>query len=155
MRYTLQHKWFVLIECWKEGLYWQGIVHDLSKFSLTEFYAYSWNFFAIPLELADSGDTYKTLFQYAWLHHQHYNKHHWNYWVVNQVKKEALPMPEKYVCEMVCDWRAMSRKFGDTAGDYFSKNQHKMVLHPETLQKIKEKLFLQWPRPFKPRYSKR
>ncbi len=51
-------------------------------------------------------------------------------------------MPEKYMLEMMCDWRAMSRKFGDTAGDYFSKNQHKMVLHPETIQKIEEKLFL-------------
>ncbi len=138
--YVVQHKWFVLIECWKEGLYWQGIIHDLSKFSVTEFYAYTWNFFALPVERTDTGDTYKTLFQYAWLHHQHHNKHHWNYWVVNQMKQEALPMPEKYVREMICDWRAMSRKFGDTAEEYFCKHRHNMVLHPQTFQRVEELL---------------
>jgi hypothetical protein len=141
--YIIQHKWFVLLVCWRNGLYWQGIVHDLSKFSPIEFYAYSWNFFAIPLEVAGSGDKYKNLFQYAWLHHQHHNKHHWNYWVVDQDKKEALPIPDKYLREMLCDWAAMSRKFGDTPQEFFNKNRYKMVLHPETVAIIERKLSVQ------------
>ncbi|GHH99461.1 DUF5662 family protein [Neobacillus kokaensis] len=32
--YILNHKVNVLVECWKEGLYIQGIIHDWSKFSL-------------------------------------------------------------------------------------------------------------------------
>ena len=33
----MRHKWYVMVECFKVGLYRQGIVHDLSKFSITEF----------------------------------------------------------------------------------------------------------------------
>ena len=33
----MKHKWYVMLECFKVGLYRQGIVHDLSKFSITEF----------------------------------------------------------------------------------------------------------------------
>lgn len=127
-----------MLECWKEGLYWQGIVHDFSKFSSSEFPAYAWNFFANLAEQAATKDRIQQDFFYAWLHHQHHNKHHWNYWVVNQNKKEALPMPEKYLLEMICDWRAMGRKFGDTAQDFFEKNHQKMVLHPETLERVQQ-----------------
>lgn len=134
--YILQHKWYVLIECWKEGLYWQGIVHDLSKFSLAEFPAYSSKFFSSSVERANMKNDIQKVFSYAWLHHQHNNKHHWNYWVVNQYKKEAVPMPEKFILEMICDWRAMSSKFGDTAQEFFESRYEKMVLHPETLARI-------------------
>ncbi|GAG39995.1 unnamed protein product, partial [marine sediment metagenome] len=33
-----KHKYYVAIECFKVGLFWQGIVHDLSKYSFTEFF---------------------------------------------------------------------------------------------------------------------
>ncbi len=140
-KYVLEHKWFVLIECWREGLYWQGITHDLSKFSLPEFSAYAWIFFATSTEKAGKEKIIKRDFSYAWLRHQHKNKHHWGYWVVDQHKKEALPIPEKYVMEMICDWRAMARKFGDTTQEYFQKNSHKIVLHPETLKCIRLNLY--------------
>lgn len=140
--YILQHKWYVLIECWKEGLYWQGIVHDMSKFSLAEFSAYTHNFFSSSIERAEKRQDIKKAFSYAWLHHQHKNKHHWNHWVVNQYKKEAVPMPEKYILEMVCDWRAMSRIFGDTAQEFFKHNYTKMILHPETRMRIEQILFV-------------
>ncbi|MCP4373369.1 MAG: hypothetical protein GY797_35505 [Deltaproteobacteria bacterium] len=136
--YILQHKWYVFIECWKEGLYWQGIVHDMSKFSLAEFPAYANNFFSSLAEQAETKGEIKKAFSYAWLHHQHHNRHHWNYWVVTQHKKEALPMPEKYILEMVCDWRAMSHKFGDTAQEFFEHHHHRMVLNPETLTRIEQ-----------------
>lgn len=142
LRYILEHKWFVLIECWKEGLYWQGITHDLSKFSPLEFYAYSWHFYAAEQELAGSGNKYKKKFSYAWLHHLHRNKHHWNYWVVDSVKKEALPMPEKYILEMICDWRAMSRKFGNDPREYIEKHWEQMILHPETAKIVAQKMEL-------------
>lgn len=29
--YILAHKWNILIECWKTGLYWHGITHDTMK----------------------------------------------------------------------------------------------------------------------------
>lgn len=37
LKIVLKHKHEVLKACFKVRLYWQGIVHDLSKFSYTEF----------------------------------------------------------------------------------------------------------------------
>ena len=39
--YVIQHKYYVFIECWKDGLYWHGITHDLSKFMPSEFFPYA------------------------------------------------------------------------------------------------------------------
>jgi len=43
----------------------------------------------------------------------------------------------------LCDWAAMSRKFGDTPQEFFNKNRYKMVLHPETVAIIERKLSVQ------------
>lgn len=37
LKRILIHKFWVAYYCFQVGLYWQGIVHDLSKFSWTEF----------------------------------------------------------------------------------------------------------------------
>jgi hypothetical protein len=68
--YILRHKWRVLVECWKEGLYLQGITHDLSKLSPAEFGPYSDRFFGGKLLAPDQDSRW----EYAWLHHQHRNK---------------------------------------------------------------------------------
>lgn len=84
-------------------------------------------------------DTSELDFKNAWLHHQHHNKHHWNYWVVDQVKREAIPMPRKYLLEMICDYRSLSRKWGrkgkdSTLSDRLIQNllSERVILHPET-----------------------
>lgn len=71
----LKYKLNVLVECWKEGLYLQGIIHDWSKFSPTEFFPYAKKFFYIGQKSANDELKWK----YAWSHHQHKNKHHWEY----------------------------------------------------------------------------
>jgi len=40
LRYVLRHKWFVLLACWRAGLYWRGIVHDWHKFLPSEWFPY-------------------------------------------------------------------------------------------------------------------
>lgn len=35
---VLKHKWVVFKLCCKAGIPWRGLVHDLSKFSPTEFW---------------------------------------------------------------------------------------------------------------------
>lgn len=40
LRYVLVHKWCTLIECYKLGILWRGIIHDLSKFSRAEWGPY-------------------------------------------------------------------------------------------------------------------
>ena len=71
-------------------------------------------------------------FEKAWLFHQHRNKHHWDYWVNS--KGTAIPMPSKYVMQMIADWRGMSRKFGGTAKDYYEKNKDRLILHEKTVE---------------------
>jgi hypothetical protein len=38
LNYLLRHKWYVGIECFKKGLIWRGLVHDLSKFLQANFF---------------------------------------------------------------------------------------------------------------------
>jgi hypothetical protein len=39
-KYILKHKYYCFIECWKLGIPWRGIVHDLSKFRPCEWFPY-------------------------------------------------------------------------------------------------------------------
>jgi phage-related protein len=132
LRYILDHKLNVLVECWIEGLYIQGITHDLSKFSRKEFFSYAKKFFYRGEKTADNELKWK----YAWLHHQRKNKHHWEYWVVDPNNKQALPMPRKYLIEMVCDWRSFSRKWGRKVKPATLDLTEKIVLHPDTKKEL-------------------
>lgn len=132
--YILDHKLNVFIECWKEGLYIQGITHDLSKFSPKEFFSYAKKFFSDGELSADDEMNWK----YAWLHHQHKNKHHWEYWVVNPNTKQALPIPRKYLVEMVCDWRSFSRSWGRKVKESTLNLTDKIVLHPDTKNELEK-----------------
>lgn len=117
LKTVLTHKWEVLKICFKFGLYWQGIVHDMSKFSPTEFIPsvkyYSGVRSPIEAEKEDKG------YSMAWLHHKNKNKHHFWYWVDydnNQVQS-PVRIPLKYVYEMIADTVA--------AGKVYSKNSGK------------------------------
>ena len=72
------HRFWVMYYCFKCGLYWQGLIHDLSKFSITEFVEsakyYTGTDSPINKCKAENGVSY------AWLHHKGINKHHYEYW---------------------------------------------------------------------------
>ncbi len=85
-------------------------------------------------------------FNLAWLHHQHNNKHHWQYWI--QIKKNsvvAYEMPEKYALEMIADWNAMSYKFQDknnilkSTATWYQEHSD-IILHKNTRKYIELKL---------------
>ena len=69
----------------------------MSKFSPQEFFPYALKFYSNQKD-----ENTELRWKKAWLHHQNYNKHHWEYWIVNKNTREALPMPKKYLIEMVC-----------------------------------------------------
>jgi hypothetical protein len=122
-----KHKYFVMIECFKRGLYWQGIVHDLSKYSIMEFVQsaryFQGNRSPISKIKAELGCST------AWLHHKGRNKHHWEYWTdfFNGAIKPCK-VPEKYLVEMACDMIGASKAYLKTEYDskeplaYFNKN---------------------------------
>lgn len=76
LKYIILHKWYVMNECFRVGLYWRGFVHDLSKFLPSEFIPYS-NFFynRITKNKHDKTGYYKPTdtgdinFEFAWLLH--------------------------------------------------------------------------------------
>ena len=95
------HKWVVFKLCCKIGEPWRGLVHDLSKYSPTEFWEsakyYVGNHSPITEAKRDKG------YSEAWLHHKGRNKHHTHYWVDREAPEVTPIIPYKYAAEMICD----------------------------------------------------
>ena len=108
LRTVHRHRAMVRKLCFKCGLYWQGLTHDLSKYSPTEF----WNGvkFYTGTKSPHLGEREKYGYSKAWLHHKGRNKHHAEYWqdIGKDGKTHAIPMPDKYFWEMICDRVAAS-----------------------------------------------
>ena len=102
-RTITHHKRLVMQGCFRVGLYWQGLTHDLSKYSPTEFLNgaryYQGTRSPNAAEREDKG------YSEAWMHHKGRNRHHYEYWTDNYDKgTTAIQMPFKYALEMLCDY---------------------------------------------------
>lgn len=87
LKYVLRHKWYVFLACLELGVpLWIAITHDWDKFLPDEWFAYAQTFYKPNGEkrYQESVD-----FAMAWMHHQHRNKHHWQYWL--SVNGSPLP----------------------------------------------------------------
>src|SRR5690606_9383025 len=104
-RYLVRHTTFVRQECWKRGLFMQGLLHDLSKWRPDEFIPYALHFYG---ESHDHETTkyWNKIFYLAWLKHKNRNPHHWQWWVLPKDDGSViqLEMPHRYRLEMICDW---------------------------------------------------
>ncbi|MBQ1389679.1 MAG: catalase [Clostridia bacterium] len=134
-----QHRHCVIKHCAKAGILWQGLFHDLSKFSPTEFIpgAKYYQGTRSPNEAEREAYGYSL----AWMHHKGRNKHHFEYWTdYNPASKrlEGVKMPVRYVKEMFCDRVAASKiylgeKYNNTEPlKYFMKSKHTRMIHKET-----------------------
>ena len=100
-----KHKLMVMKYCFKIGLYRQGMLHDLSKYSWTEFSAgckyYQGN------RSPNNAEREATGLSTAWIHHYGRNKHHFEHWVDYGIDCDTIikgvPMPRNYIAEMVMD----------------------------------------------------
>lgn len=107
------HKWLVFELCARCGLAWQGIVHDLSKFSPDEFLVgvryYQGNRSPNAAERHDRG------YSRAWIHHKGRNKHHYEYWLDMREGGDGTLygnlIPTRYMIEMFCDRVAASKVY--------------------------------------------
>ena len=95
------HKWLVFKLCCKIGEPWRGLVHDMSKYSPTEFFESAKYYTGknSPIAEAKKAKGYSK----AWLHHKGRNKHHAEYWVDETAPEKTPIIPYKYVAEMICD----------------------------------------------------
>ncbi len=142
-----RHRHKVMLHCFKAGIFLQGLMHDLSKYSPEEF---------IPGVRYYQGyrspnESERELVGYsrAWIHHKGRNKHHFEYWTDYSPKdRKILPvkMPLKYVVEMFCDRVAASKiyggdKYNDSyALNYFLRAKASRFIHPETSDLIERLL---------------
>ena len=133
------HRILVMQGCFRMGLYWQGLIHDLSKYSLTEFKTgveyYQGNKSPNAAEREDKG------YSEAWLHHKGRNKHHLEYWIDYAADGSGMcgmKMPIQYVIEMFCDRVAASKTYRGAAYrdsdpyDYYAHSVDHYIIHPDT-----------------------
>ena len=138
-----RHRWLVRQGCFRVGLYWQGLTHDLSKYSPTEFWVGAKYFQGDKspngAERQDKG------FSEAWMHHKGRNKHHYEYWTDMRFETrnyDAVPMPRKFLVEMVMDRRAacmvyQGKNYTDgSALEYFMKSRERALMHPQTRREL-------------------
>ena len=137
------HKWLVLQGCFRVGLYWQGICHDLSKYAPVEFMAgakyYQGTRSPNAAEREDKG------YSEAWMHHKGRNRHHCEYWTdMNRETKvyAPIPMPRKYLAEMVMDRRAacmtyQGKDYTDASAlRYYERGLERNFMHEQTNREL-------------------
>ena len=144
-----RHRHKVIHYCFKCGLYYQGLVHDLSKYGFTEFF--NGAKFYEGVRSPHYNERITKGYSEAWMHHKGRNKHHFEYWNdYNPKIRKYAPgkMPLNYVIEMFCDRVAASKIYqGDKYTDshpieYFQRGRDARVIHQETSDMLEKLLVM-------------
>ncbi len=153
-RTITKHHNLVMRYCFRAGLIRQGLLHDLSKYSPTEFLVgakyYQGNMSPNNAERKETGVSL------AWLHHKGRNRHHFEYWIdysMNPTEGLGLAgarMPKRYVAEMVFDRVSACRVYmGDRytqdapLGYFLRSKKRAWYIHPDTKRDL-EALLRMW-----------
>lgn len=148
-----RHRHKVIYFCFKLGIGFQGLFHDLSKYSWTEFRAGARYYQGT----CSPNDREREVLGYssAWMHHKGRNKHHFEYWTdIDKATNLYRPvkMPLRYVKEMFADrlsatmiYKGKSFKNEDP-WNYYIQRESGLKMHPDTaalleswLRMLKEK----------------
>lgn len=141
MKTVTRHRRLVRQGCFKVGLYRQGLLHDLSKYSPAEFWV-GVKYYQ-GTRSPNNAEREARGYSSAWLHHKGRNKHHYEYWIdysTKEIKGGMAPakMPEKYVAEMFMDRVAACKIYNGAAYTpndplaYYNKGRENAPIHPET-----------------------
>ena len=134
------HRRWVRKYCFKMGLYWQGLTHDLSKYSLAElsickYYTGKGS----PHQVAREAIGYSP----SWIHHYHHNKHHFQAWWDEDEEGKIIPMkmPYRYLMESFADMLGASKAYNPTNWepqmllDYWNnKCVGKRIMHEDSVK---------------------
>ncbi|MCQ2416258.1 MAG: DUF5662 family protein [Oscillospiraceae bacterium] len=143
-RTITHHRMVVMLHCFRAGIPLQGLLHDLSKYSPTEFIPGMLYYQGTrsPNEMERETHGYSS----AWIHHKGRNKHHFEYWNdINPKTKvyEPVEMPTRYLIEMFCDRVAASKVYRGSAYrnsdplDYFMSGiERSRPMHPQTAKRL-------------------
>ncbi len=135
------HRYLVMKGCFRVGLYRQGLMHDLSKYSPSEFWMGA--IYYQGTQSPNNAERAKKGYSSAWLHHKGRNKHHYEYWIdysTKAIKTGYVPveMPKKYVAEMIMDRIAASKVYNgksyqdDMPLKYFLRGKEIAPIHENT-----------------------
>lgn len=139
-----RHKLMVMKLCFRAGLYRQGLLHDLSKYSWTEF-----SKGIIYYQGDRSPNNYErevTGLSLSWLHHKGRNRHHFEYWLDYDARSPGhvtgMLMPRRYVAEMFCDRIAACRVYEKenytpaSPAKFFYRSNGRFLMHDTTRREL-------------------
>lgn len=149
-----RHKNLVMKGCFEVGLYRQGLLHDLSKYTPTEFLV-GCRYYQGTMS-PNNAEREAIGYSSAWLHHKGRNKHHMEYWIDYGVpdkkgkkKKPAegtvghkgmcgMKMPVNYAVEMYIDRVAASKNYQKenytdrSPFEYYLRGKPYQIMHEDT-----------------------
>ena len=138
-----RHRHCVMTACFRCGIGWQGLLHDLSKYSPAEFFAGARYYSGT--RSPNEAERRRYGYSPAWMHHKGRNKHHFEYWTDFNLLTGyygAVKMPRRYVAEMFCDRVAASKIYRGKDYDdsyplaYYLNGSDRRNIHPETGEEI-------------------
>ena len=145
LKTILHHKNLVRKHCFEVGLYRQGLFHDLSKYTPSEFIMGA-KYYQNGVRSPNFGEKEARGYSSAWLHHKGRNKHHFEYWIDYPIEPDnglqGMKMPLNYIIEMFIVRIAASKTYNKkhyTDADallYYEKNKNHYVLHPYTQETL-------------------
>ncbi len=141
-----KHKYWVFRLSIKVGIPFRGLIHDLSKYSITEFgeSVKYYNGEKSPISVCKEKNGYSK----AWLHHKGRNKHHLEYWVDLTAPDPAPIIPYKYIAEMICDKMAAGIVYNgknwsnSSEYEYWQIERKKEIMNPK-VQNFFDEVFLE------------
>ncbi len=145
------HKYLVAKGCFRVGLYRQGLLHDLSKYSPTEFGA-GIKYYQ-GTRSPNNAEREARGYSAAWLHHKGRNRHHYEYWTDYSTSEAPgtivpVPMPDRYIAEMIMDRIAAckvyeGKDYTDASPyEYYLKGSFRAPMHEQTRKKLERMLKL-------------
>ena len=135
------HKFLVMQDCFEVGLFKQGLLHDLSKYSPSEFIVGARYYQGD--RSPNNAEREKNGYSSAWLHHKGRNRHHYEYWIDYSTRyvnggMAPVPMPTRYIIEMLIDRIAACKVYNDdrytskSPWEYYQSGKDPAPLHEKT-----------------------
>ena len=142
-KYLLKHKAWVFYYCFKLGIPFRGLFHDLSKFLPYEAYHYANATFGpgrtvnygLKNGMPDLEKIESTEFYRAVVRHKLRNSHHWESWTWGSGKNSyKMEMDRGSLLEMIADWKSANKMHKDfpSSLEWYKVNKDKIILHKKT-----------------------
>ncbi|MDD3795606.1 MAG: DUF5662 family protein [Lachnospiraceae bacterium] len=151
-RTITEHKVQVMKHCFAIGLYYQGLMHDLSKYTPSEFLM-GCKYYQEGKRSPNNGEREDKGYSFAWMHHKGRNRHHFEFWTDYSLNPReskqpivAVQMPRNYVAEMLMDRIAASKIYLKEDYDrheplkYFQRGKSHYLMHPQTCRELERML---------------